>query len=73
MNWPNIMICFLMLGCFCIDFDPKIDQLENFQMTDRFTLMVKSVAVFNDLQLIRPCSIPMLEDAFELNISEILQ
>ena len=43
------------------------------QMTDRFTLMVKSVAVFNDLQLIRPCNIPMLEDAFELNITEILQ
>ncbi len=56
-----------------IDFDPTIDHLETFQMTDRFTLMVKSVAVFNDLQLIRPCNIPMLEDAFELNISEILQ
>ena len=42
-------------------------------MTDRFTLMVKSVAVFNDLQLIRLVAYLMLEDAFELNISEILQ
>ena len=42
-------------------------------MTDRFTLMVKSVAMFNDFKLIRPSNIPMLEEAFKLNISEILQ
>ena len=56
-----------------IDFDPKDDNLENFQMTDRFTLMVKSVAMFNEFKLIRPSNIPMLEEAFKLNISEILQ
>ena len=56
-----------------IDFDPLDDNLENFTMTDRFTLMVKSVAMFNEFKLIRPSNIPMLEEAFELNISEILQ
>ena len=53
--------------------NPLDDNLENFTMTDRFTLMVKSVAMFNEFKLIRPSNIPMLEEAFELNISEILQ
>ncbi len=56
-----------------VDFDPHDDNLENFSMTDRFTLMVKSVAMFNEFKLIRPSNIPMLEEAFQLNISEILQ